>query len=105
MDAYQSIFAALGDSTRRDVLDGLRQGPRAVGDLARDLPVSRPAVSQHLKVLENAGLVAGRRDGRRTLYRLEPDGLVALQRWLEGFWDGVLGAFAEVANERTHHER
>ena len=94
---------ALGDSTRRAVFERLRGGPRSVGELAADLPVSRPAVSQHLRVLKEAGLVAERREGTRRLYRLDPDGLGELRRYLDGFWNEALAAFkAEAEKERRN---
>ena len=79
-------FEALGDSTRRAIVESLRDGERTVGDLASDLPVSRPAVSQHLGVLKAAGLVVERPQGTRRYYRLDPIGLVRLQRRLDGMW-------------------
>jgi DNA-binding transcriptional ArsR family regulator len=93
---------AIGDPTRRRVLELLRDGPRAVGEIAEDLPVSRPAVSQHLAVLKEAGLVTDRKDGRRNLYRIDPNGLTTLRTYLESMWDDVLAAFADAA-ERAHH--
>jgi DNA-binding transcriptional ArsR family regulator len=95
--AAARVLDALGDPTRRQVLELLRTGPRAVGDLAADLPVSRPAVSQHLRVLKGAGLVRERRDGTRHLYRIDPAGLAALRTYLETFWDDALAAFADAA--------
>lgn len=91
------MLDALGDPTRRAVLELLRDGPRAVVDIASELPVSRPAVSQHLRVLKGAGLVTERRDGTRRLYRVDPDGLTALRLYLERFWIDALAAFKEVA--------
>lgn len=94
---YGSTLAALADPTRRDVLERLRSGPRAVGDIARGMSVSRPAVSQHLKVLKEAGLVTDRAEGTRRVYYLDPKGLAALRAWLDQFWDKALAAFqAEV---------
>ncbi len=90
---------ALGDPTRRAVLELLRDGPRAVVDIAADLPVSRPAVSQHLRVLKGAGLVTERKDGTRRLYRVDPEGLTALRSYLELFWTDVLAAFKEAAEQ------
>lgn len=95
--AYSTAFAALADPTRRRVFERLRQGPRSVAALAAGLPVSRPAVSQHLKVLKEAGLVADEPDGTRRVYRIDPRGLAAMRQWLDGFWDEALGAFAEAA--------
>jgi DNA-binding transcriptional ArsR family regulator len=87
------------------VFDLLREGPRPVGELADELPVSRPAVSQHLAVLRDAGLVVDQRDGRRNLYRIDPNGLAALRTDLETMWDDVLGAFADAAARATEPER
>jgi DNA-binding transcriptional ArsR family regulator len=92
------VLDALGDPTRRRVLELLRPGPRAVGELAADLPVSRPAVSQHLRVLKGAGLVTERREGTRHLYRIDPVGLAALRTYLETFWDDALIAFRDTAD-------
>jgi DNA-binding transcriptional ArsR family regulator len=85
---------ALGDPTRRRIVELLADGPRPVGDIAADLPVGRPAVSKHLKVLEGAGLVAHRSRGTRNLYALAPEGLADVQQWLVSNWDRVLGSFA-----------
>lgn len=98
-------WEALGDPTRRRVFELLREGPRPVGELADELPVSRPAVSQHLAVLRDAGLVVDQRDGRRNLYRIDPNGLAALRTDLETMWDDVLGAFADAAARVTEPER
>lgn len=89
-----AAFAALADPTRRQVFERLADGPRAVGDLAQGLPVSRPAVSQHLKVLKDAGLVTDHADGARRVYRIDPQGLGAVRAWLDQFWDVALNAFA-----------
>jgi DNA-binding transcriptional ArsR family regulator len=91
---------ALGDATRRQVFELLRSGPRSVGELAANLPVSRPAVSQHLRVLEGAGLVTHRRDGTRHLYELDSAGVGALREWVDGFWNEALARFKAVADER-----
>src|SRR5271154_1080075 len=92
-----AAFAALSDPTRRHVLERLAQGPRAVGEIAEGLPVSRPAVSQHLKVLKQAGLVSDRQDGARRIYAIDPHGLGAMRAWLAQFWGVALTAFrAEV---------
>lgn len=95
--AYAQALQALGDPTRRSVLEQLRDGPRAVGEIAARLPVSRPAVSQHLRVLKEAGLVTERQNGTRRLYRVDPDGLVALHEYLEGFWEEALASFKAAA--------
>ncbi len=91
-------LSALGDPTRRAVLDGLRGGERSVGDLAKGLPVSRPAVSQHLAVLLQCGLVKDRPAGTRRLYRIEPSGFESVRAYVEGFWTDVLGAYASAAH-------
>ena len=86
---------ALGDPNRRRIVELLSHGPRPVGAIAADLPIRRPAVSKHLKVLAGAGLVQHRSHGTRNLYSLAPEGLVDLQQWLVGTWDVVLGSFAD----------
>jgi DNA-binding transcriptional ArsR family regulator len=88
---------ALGDPTRRAVLELLREGPSPVGELARHLPVSRPAVSQHLRVLKEAGLVQDTPEGTRRVYRIDPRGLEALRTYLEGLWDAALSEFRRLA--------
>jgi DNA-binding transcriptional ArsR family regulator len=94
-------LAALSDPTRRQVFERLRTGGLAVGEIARNLPVSRPAVSQHLKVLKDAGLVADRADGTRRVYYIDPKGLAAMRAWLDQFWDVALQSFAaEVARSK-----
>jgi DNA-binding transcriptional ArsR family regulator len=103
VSAYGDAIAALADPTRRSVLENLREGPRSVGDLARGLPVSRPAVSQHLRVLKRAGLVRERRVGTRNFYSVDGDGLAALRDYFEAFWDEALAAFKEAA-EREEGE-
>jgi len=93
-------FAALADPTRREVFERLAQRPQAVGELAERLPVSRPAVSQHLKVLKEAGLVTDRPDGARRVYQIDPKGLGQIRAWLDQFWDEALEAFrAEVESD------
>jgi DNA-binding transcriptional ArsR family regulator len=88
------VFAALHDPTRRAVLERLRDGPRPVGEIASGLPVTRPAVSQHLKVLKEAGLVDDRSEGTRRIYHIDPKGLGAMRAWLDQFWDSALTALA-----------
>jgi DNA-binding transcriptional ArsR family regulator len=95
---------ALGDGTRRLILERLRGGPRAVGELAADLPVSRPAVSQHLRVLKEAGLVTERRNGTRRLYRVDTDGLAEVRDYLDSFWTDVLAAFEAAAEAEAEKE-
>ena len=92
------MFDALGDATRRRVLELVcESGPAPVGSIAEALPVSRPAVSQHLKVLEGAGLVTCTKRGTRHLYAVRPDGLAVLRLWLDGFWDDALIRFKAAA--------
>jgi DNA-binding transcriptional ArsR family regulator len=101
---YQAdAWTALGDPTRKAIFELLADRPRAVGQLAAELPVSRPAVSQHLKVLRDAGLVVDRPVGTRRIYRLDPDGLVALRADLERFWGKALAAY-KVAVEQPMKE-
>jgi DNA-binding transcriptional ArsR family regulator len=97
---YRNAFAALGDPTRRQVFERLARGPRSVGQIAKGLPVSRPAVSQHLKVLKEAGLVTDQADGTRRVYRVDPKGLGQIRTWLDQFWEVALLAFqAEVERD------
>jgi len=91
------VFEALGDSTRRAVFELVAARPSSVGELAAGLPVSRPAVSQHLKVLKEAGLVTDRPEGNRRIYHLDPTGVRALRAYLDRFWDQSLAAFKEAA--------
>jgi DNA-binding transcriptional ArsR family regulator len=93
-------LAALGDPTRRAIFERLADRPRAVGELARDLPVSRPAVSQHLKVLKDAGLVIDRPAGNRRIYQLDPDGVGALRAYLDQFWTRALRDFKAAVEQR-----
>jgi DNA-binding transcriptional ArsR family regulator len=96
-------LTALGDPTRRAIFERLADRPRAVGELAREFPVSRPAVSQHLKVLKDAGLVMDRAAGNRRIYQLDPDGVGALRAYLDQFWNRALAAF-QAAVERDRQE-
>jgi DNA-binding transcriptional ArsR family regulator len=91
--AYAKALECLSDPTRRRVFEKLRAGPQSVGVLARGLPVSRPAVSQHLKALKAAGLVTDKSEGTRRVYHIDPEGLGELRRWLDQFWDDALEAF------------
>jgi DNA-binding transcriptional ArsR family regulator len=95
VETYGKALTALGDPTRRAIFEQLRTGPRSVGELARSLPVSRPAVSQHLRVLRAAGLVSDRKDGTRRLYRVAPEGVAELRDYVNGFWDEVLAQFKD----------
>jgi len=103
--AYEEALQALGDPTRRAVLEQLRDGPRAVGEIAVRLPVSRPAVSQHLRVLKEAGLVTERQNGTRHLYRVDPDGLAGLREYLEGFWEETLASFKAAAEKEEGRKK
>jgi DNA-binding transcriptional ArsR family regulator len=96
-------WTALGDPTRREIFERLADRPHAVGELADAVPVSRPAVSQHLKVLKEAGLVFDRPNGNRRIYQLDPDGLDALRAQLDGFWTKALAAY-KAAAERSIEE-
>ena len=100
MPTYGAALEALADPTRRAVLEQLREGPQPVGEIASRLPVSRPAVSQHLKVLKGAGLVTDRAEGTRRLYAVSPEGLDALRAWLDSFWTDVLHAYTHAATPR-----
>ena len=109
--AYEKAFAALADPSRRRVFERLRAGPLSVGALAEHMPVSRPAVSQHLKVLKEAGLVTDQAEGTRRVYSIDPQGLAALRSWLDQFWDDALDAFRAEAEQKpksrkpSHHEK
>lgn len=92
-------LAALGDPTRRAIFERVAARPRAVGELAEELPVTRPAVSQHLKVLKQAGLVTDRAAGTRRIYQVDPDGIGALRAYLDQFWNRSLAAFKVAAEE------
>jgi DNA-binding transcriptional ArsR family regulator len=99
VSTYRSSLQVLGDPTRLAVFERLRGGPLAVGELAAQLPVSRPAVSQHLKALKQAGLVADEAVGTRRLYRVEPAGLASLREFLDGFWDVALSNYKQATEE------
>ncbi len=100
-----NALTALADPTRREVFEGLRKGPHSVGELAARLPVSRPAVSQHLKVLKEAGLVTDRAEGTRRVYQIDPNGLGPLRQWLDQFWDDALKAFAAAADAQFDRDK
>jgi DNA-binding transcriptional ArsR family regulator len=93
-------LTALGDPTRRAIFERLADRPRAVGELARELPVSRPAVSQHLKVLKDAGLVVEQPAGARRIYRLDPDGVGALRAYLDQYWNKALTAYKAAVEQQ-----
>ncbi len=97
-------FGALADPTRRTIFECLAKKPSAVGELARGLPVSRPAVSQHLKVLKEAGLVHETAEGTRHIYRLDPRGIAAMRDWLDAHWTSAMEAFREFADRQQHDE-
>jgi DNA-binding transcriptional ArsR family regulator len=100
VSTYQvaDAWGALGDGTRRAIVERLADRPLAVGELARELPVSRPAVSQHLKVLKSAGLVRDRAEGTRRVYQLDPSGIEALRAELDQFWTKALNAYKQIAD-------
>lgn len=102
---YPDVLAALADPTRRSILELLRNGPIPVGELAEQLPVSRAAVSQHLKVLKNANLVTETAQGTRRIYRADPEGLAELRRYLENFWGDALSAYAAAAERPGTREK
>ena len=97
MTTYHNGFSALADPTRRAIFERLARRPRPVGELARELPVSRPAVSQHLRVLREAGLVSDEKVGSRRLYRVDPDGVAGMRAYLDRFWSDALAAFENAA--------
>ena len=99
MTTYQNGFSALADPTRRQIFERLAKRPRPVGELADGLPVSRPAVSQHLRVLRDAGLVSDTRVGSRRLYRVDPDGVAGMRAYLDRFWSDALAAFEHAAGK------
>jgi DNA-binding transcriptional ArsR family regulator len=103
--AYGNGIAALGDSTRRTIFELLGDRPRSVGDLAGELPVSRPAVSQHLKVLKDAGLVSESRVGTRRIYRVEPEAVAELRTYFDEFWTQALAAFKTAAESELEGEQ
>lgn len=105
MNTYALVIEALGDGTRRAVLERLQSGPRSVGEIAESLPVSRPAVSQHLRVLKEAGLVTDRQAGVRRIYQLAPDGLAELRRYIETFWEAALAGLKSTAEQEQRRER
>ena len=100
-----AVFDALGEPVRRRILELLHHGPTPVGRLAEQLPVGRPAVSKHLRVLSDAGLIEHRSVGTRNLYALAPGGLAAAQQWLTVTWDTVLTAYADEVRRQTNHPR
>ncbi len=102
--SYQHAFTALSDPTRRAVFEPLLDGSQPVGNIAKGMPVSRPVVSQHLKVLKEAGLVTDRPEGTRRVYSIDPTGLGALRRYLDQFWDQALESFAAEVEKKEEEE-
>ncbi len=103
MSTYQDTqLDALGDATRRAILARLLDGPMAVGQLAHDFPVSRPAISQHLRILKQANLVVDRPEGNRRLYQINPEGFDSLREYFEQFWSQALNAFKKKVEERPN---
>lgn len=98
-------MSALGDATRRAIFELLAEGPSPVGELARELPVTRPAVSQHLKVLKEAGLVIEHQEGTRRLYQLNPEGVGALRAYFEQFWNRALLGFKQAVEQGQEEEK
>jgi DNA-binding transcriptional ArsR family regulator len=99
-----AALSSLADPTRREIFERLASRPMAVGALARDLPVTRPAVSQHLRVLKEAGLVTDEAEGTRRIYRIDPAGIGAIRAWLDGLWAEQLGAFKAFADQIAREE-
>ena len=105
METYEAVLEALGDRTRRQIVDRLRAGPSSVGELAAALPVSRPAVSQHLRVLKEAGLVTDRADGTRRIYQIRPQGVQAIHGYLDQMWGQAMAAFHAEAGRAAHDQQ
>ncbi|HTN90186.1 MAG TPA: metalloregulator ArsR/SmtB family transcription factor [Sorangium sp.] len=105
MDPVGAVLAALADPTRREILERVRAQPLSVGDIAKTVSVSRPAVSQHLRVLEGAGLLRCHKRGRHNFYEVDREGLSALRSYVESFWDDVLGAFHAAAVEEAERKK
>src|SRR5690242_4421776 len=103
--AYAMALEALGDGTRREIMERLRRGPRPVGELAAGLPISRPAVSQHLRVLKEAGLVTEHKDGTRRIYGVEPKAIAELRAYFDSFWEQALAAFKEAAEQKGRRRK
>jgi DNA-binding transcriptional ArsR family regulator len=100
-DSHEAVLEALGDGTRRAILERLRAGPQPVVEIARGLPVGRPAVSQHLKVLKEAGLVTDQAVGTRRVYRVDPEGLRALEEYARSFWSAALTRYGRAARRES----
>jgi DNA-binding transcriptional ArsR family regulator len=104
VDAYRDAWTALGDPTRRAIVASLAERPQAVGELAAGLPISRPAVSQALKLLKDAGLVTERPEGTRRIYRLDPMAVAALRDQLDTFWNRALASYGEAVAQPTEEQ-
>jgi len=102
---YALAIQALGDPTRRSIFERLRAGPRAVGELARELPVSRPAVSQHLRVLKEAGLVTEQRNGTRRIYGVDAASVAELRDYFDGFWSDTLESFRQAVDQEEGRKK
>ena len=102
---YVLAIQALGDPTRRSIFERLRNGPRAVGELARELPVSRPAVSQHLRVLKEAGLVTEQRNGTRRIYGVDAASVAELRDYFDGFWSDALESFKRAVEQEEGRKK
>jgi DNA-binding transcriptional ArsR family regulator len=102
---YEEVLSAIDDPTRRLLLERLTAGPRSAGELAQGLPMSRPAVSQHLRVLREAKLVNEQREGTKRVYRLDPRGLTQLRAYFDGFWQRAMADFKDSANHDSEGER
>lgn len=106
MARFSNVVSALADPSRRDIFERLAVGPQSVGALALDLPISRPAVSQHLRVLKEAGLVSDHAEGTKRVYQIDPAGLGVLRQWLDRFWDRSLEAFqAEAEKDQKNQDK
>ena len=102
---YEHAITALADPTRRDIIDRLRAGALPVAAIAKDMPISRPAVSQHLRVLSDAGLLTVTPVGNRRLYAIAPEGVDGLRKYLDTLWDDALAAFARAAHDKAKGKR
>ncbi len=103
--AVSAVLDSLGDPTRRAIFDRVSREPRSVGELAQGLPVSRPAVSQHLKRLKEAGLVREQVAGTRRIYHVDPRGIAVLREWLDGLWGSALDAFKDFADQQAEKDK
>ncbi|MGN6157730.1 MAG: ArsR/SmtB family transcription factor [Devosia sp.] len=102
---HEKVLNTLGDPTRRSIFEKLREGPLSVTEIANDMPVSRPAVSQHLALLKEAGLVTDKQQGRRNVYYIDPEGLSQIRIWLDQFWDIALSRFKEKLESQEQDKK